>query len=219
MREFDANTAGYFAAATGIVSHILFWMIVKNRTTGASEPLGLWTGDDHQSFVVDGETRTYLGAGALMGLPSLIYEAGLDVRNYRFSLASLAPEVAEALRYYEPRLAPVQVHRALFDPMTGALVSNPYRLLVGVVDDVSIVTPEMGGQGAASVSVASSARSLTRALPICKSDEQQKLRGGDRFRRWVDVSGSVDVFWGSKRASSTPPPKASPPPTRVGRDR
>lgn len=212
MREFDSNTAGHFATATGIMSHTLFWMVARNRTTGAAEPVGFWTGDDHQTFTVGGVNRTYLGAGGLLGLPALMFEAGLSVRNYTFSMASLAPEVAEALRYYEPRLAPVEVHRALFDAQTGALVSAPYRLLSGIVDDVQIVTPATGGQGSASVSVASSARALTRALPIFKSDEQQKLRGGDRFRRWVDVSGSVDVYWGSKRATIAPPagPKPAP---------
>ena len=40
---------------------------------------------------------------------------------------------------------------------------------------------------------------LTRTLPICKSDAQQRLRAGDRFRRHVDVSGSVDVVWGARR--------------------
>lgn len=43
------------------------------------------------------------------------------------------------------------------------------------------------------------ATSLTRSLALKKSDEAQKRRSGDRFRRYSDVSGAVDVWWGEER--------------------
>lgn len=217
MRSFDGATAAHFATASDFDCHILFWMTVRHRTTGAAVNVGLWTGDDVQAFTIDGVARTYQGAGAIMGLPALTYESGLSVRNFAFTLAGMAPEVAEALRFYEPRLAPVEVHRALFVPESGALVAAPYRLLSGVVDDVTISTPATGGQGSATVSVASSARRLTQSLPLYKSDEQQRLRGGDRFRRWNDISGSVDVVWGQLRGGVAPPPAPKPPPLPPGK--
>lgn len=199
MRSYDANTAAYLAGETAIVAHVLIWIVAKNRGTGAAESIGFWTGDDHQAFTIGGVARTYYGAGDVLEVPAMIYEAGLSVRMHTFGLASLAPEVAQALRGYEPRLASVEVHRALFHTSSGALVAEPHRVLAGWIDEAEINTPEIGGQGGATITVASSARGLTRTLPICKSDVQQQLRSGDRFRRYVDVSGSVDVFWGSKR--------------------
>ena len=202
MRSYDANTAAYLAGETAIVSHVLIWIAAKNRSTGATESIGFWTGDDHQDFMVDGQTRTYYGAGDVLDVPPITYEAGLTVRMHTFGLASLAPEVAMLLRGYEPRLAPVEVHRALFYASTGALAADPHRVLAGWIDEAQINTPEIGGNGGATITIASSARALTRGLPICKSDAQMQKRSGDRFRRYVDVSGAVDVFWGSKRGKT-----------------
>ena len=193
------NSAAYLAGETAIVSHVLIWILARNRSTGAQEAIGFWTGDDHQTFVVEGQSRTYFGAGDVLEVPPLTSESGLQVRMHSFGLASLAPEVAMALRGYEPRLAVVEVHRVLFYGSTGAQVADPHRVLAGWIDEAQITTPAIGGQGSATITVASSARALTRTLPICKSDAQQRLRTGDRFRRHVDVSGSVDVVWGARR--------------------
>lgn len=221
MRDLDGATFAYFDTRADFVSHVLIWISAKNRSTGATENIGFWTGDDHQSFTIDGGARLYYGAGDVLDVPPLTYEAGLSVRMHTFGLASLSPEVATALRGYEPRLAPVQVHRALFDAATGALVAAPHRVLLGWVDEASIPTPEVGGMGGATITVASSARGLTKTLPAFKSDNQQRRRSDDRFRRYVDVSGAVDVFWGSKRgkvggATPTETPVVRPP---IGGDR
>lgn len=219
MRSFDGATAAYFAGETDFDTQIPLWITVKDRATGAPYSLGLWTGDDTAAFSIGGIERIYQGAGAVLGLPALTYEPGLSVRNYTFTLAGLAPEVAEALRFYDPRLAPVEVRRACFYPAGGGLVATPYEVLTGFVDEVKINTPQQGGQGSATISVASSARKLTRTLPIYKSDEQQKLRSGDRFRRWGDISGSVDVFWGEKRGTVAPPAPPRPRPPGNDNDR
>ena len=199
MRNFDSTTAAYLAGETAIVAHVLIWILARNRDTGAQEAIGFWTGDDHQTFVVEGQSRSYFGAGDVLEVPPITSEDGLQVRMHSFGLASLAPEVAMALRGYEPRLAAVEVHRALFYSSTGAQAANPHRVLTGWIDEAQITTPASGDQGSATITVASSARALTRTLPICKSDAQQRLRAGDRFRRHVDVSGSVDVVWGARR--------------------
>lgn len=221
MRSYDTATAAYLAGQTAIVSHVLIWITAKNRSTGVAETIGFWTGDDHQSFTVGGASRLYYGAGDVLDVPPITYEAGVNVRMHTFGLASLSTEVAQALRGYEPRLAPVEVHRALFNANTLALVAPPHAVLTGWIDEATITTPEAGGQGGATITVASAARALTKTLPIFKSDAQQRRRSDDRFRRWVDVSGAVDVFWGSKRgkvggATPTDTPSVRPP---IGGDR
>mgnify|MGYP000582530231 CR=1 FL=1 len=40
-----------------------------------------------------------------------------------------------------------------------------------------------------------SARALSRVLPFKKSDATQARRSGDRFRRYVAISGEVNVKW------------------------
>lgn len=211
MRTYDSATATHLASATGIMARLLIWIRAKDRGTGAEATLGLWNGDDHQDFTIGGVTRTYFGAGGLLGIEPIVYSTGVQVRMHRVSLSPLAPEVAQVIRGYEPRLAPVEIHRALFDPATLALVAEPHRVFKGWIDDVTITTPQLGGEASCDVTLASAARALTRTLPLKKSDESQKRRSGDRFRRYADISAAVDVFWGEARARAATSPAAPMP--------
>ncbi|PKP67336.1 MAG: hypothetical protein CVT86_01935, partial [Alphaproteobacteria bacterium HGW-Alphaproteobacteria-8] len=104
-------------------------------------------------------------------------------------------------RGYDARLAPVEIHRAFFAPASGELIEAPHRVFKGWIDAISLPTPEVGGQGAVEVTLASSARALTRPLALKKSDESQRRRSDDRLRRYTDISGSVDVYWGEAKAA------------------
>lgn len=210
MRSFDTATAAALAAPS-IVARALVWIRAKDRTTGTEETIGLWTGEDVASFTINGQARTYYGAGALLAIEPIVSQAGLVVQMSRMTLSPLAPEVAQAIRGYEPRLAPVEIHRALFDPDTMGLVAEPHRMFSGWIDEVVLTTPEAGGTATCEVTLASAARGLTRTLPLKKSDESQKRRSGDRFRRYADISAAVDVFWGEKRARVATGPSAPAP--------
>ncbi|OHC52150.1 MAG: hypothetical protein A3D16_08640 [Rhodobacterales bacterium RIFCSPHIGHO2_02_FULL_62_130] len=176
------------------------WVQARNRSTGATETMGLWTGEEDRDFSIEGGTRTYHGAGALLGLDQIVMQTGLTVRMQRVSLAPIAAEVAQMLRGYDAGLAPAEIHRALFDPMSGDLIAEPKRLWKGVIDTAPIHTAEIGGQSTVDVALASAARALTKGLSLTKSDAVQSLRGGDRFRRYQDVTGKVSTVWGEKKA-------------------
>lgn len=199
MRSYDGATAAYFAGQRDIVARVLIWITARDRVTGAPDSIGLWTGDDQQVFSIGGVDRIYHGAGAVLSVPPMVYRAGLDVRMHSIALSPLAAPVVQAVRAYEPRLAPVEMHRALFDPASMQLVAEPHRIFRGWVDELKISTPEKGGEASVSISLASAARALTRAVPQMKSDATQQLRSGDRFRRWIAISGAVDVAWGEER--------------------
>lgn len=203
MRMFDSPSAGYFAAEPGMDSRIFLWIVGRDRGTGAPASIGFWTGDDHQVFTVEGETRTYYGAGGLIGIEPITYEAGLVVRMQTVHVSAIAPEIAQALRGYEPRLALVEIHRGLFYTASGNLVSAPHRMFRGEIDSVQFTTPEEGGVAACQISLASAARALTKGLTVMRSDNALRQRQpGDRLLRYADVSGAVDVFWGEKKAKA-----------------
>lgn len=199
MRSYDPNTVAYMTNETAIISEGLIWVVAKDRQTGEPAPLGLWSGEENRDFVIAGETRTYFGAGQLIDLGSVVSQVGLGVRMQRFALNALSAEGAQILRGYDARFAPVEVHRALFSPETRALVAEPHRIFKGFVDEESIPTPPKSGNATAELVVASSARMLTIPLSLKKSDQTQRRRGGDRFRRYVDVSGQSNVWWGETR--------------------
>lgn len=201
MLSFDAPTLAAFQSRTDVMNRILFWVTARNRTTGLPEELGLWNGGYDRTFTIGGDTRAYVGAGALMQVPPLVYQVGLSVRMQRLSLSPIDATVAALIRTYDCRLAPIEIHRATFDPITTQLVSEPHRLFKGLIDELEVTT-DPKGETRCEVTVASSARYLTRTLTLKRSDASQQLRTGDRFLRYADVSGDVDVYWGENRPST-----------------
>ncbi len=197
MRVYESAIASNLNARHGLLVRHLLWIRAKNRDTGATETIGLWDGDDHGQFTVDGNVRTYYGVGALLGVPDLTARAGLEVWQPEVSVSGIAPEVEIALRGYEPKLAPVEIHRAFFAPAEGTLLGSPVRIFKGWIDGVSIPTPEEGGDATASITLASNSRGLTRVIPAKKSDEAYQRRSGDRIMRYADIGGTVKVRWGT----------------------
>lgn len=206
MRSYDAATLAALQTRAGVRARILIWVVAKNRVSGLDETLGLWTGADDRSFTIGSETRLYAGAGSIMQIPAIKLQAGLSVRMQRMTLSPISTVVADLIETYQSRFAPIEIHRALFSTEDGALVAEPHRVWKGFIDEVEITRAESGGEATCEVTAASSARLLTRTLPLKRSDATQQLRSGDRFRRYVDVSGKVDVWWGEKKGGS----KSSP---------
>jgi hypothetical protein len=199
MKTFDTATQAYMDAQSGVAAAGLVWIQAKDRATGAAASIGLWTGPQDASITIGGAARTYLGAGEILGLPDIETETGLAVREYRLQLSGIAPGVETAARQYDARFAPVEIHRALFNIDTGALIAEPVRVVKGWCDRLSFEVGPIGGSAVAEMTVVSNARILTRTLATKKSDQSQRLREDDRFRRYAEVTGQVGVWWGERR--------------------
>lgn len=199
MRDYGAATLAYFQSRAGIIARTLIWVSARNRSTNAVETMGLWTGSDHETFTISAASRLYYGAGTVVDLPQLTFQSGLAVRMHRVGLSPLSPEVIQLIRGYDVKSAPVEIHRALYSTDTRLLIEEPHRVLTGFIDEVDLGTPAAGGTSSCILGIATSARVLTQDLALKKSDETQRLRSGDRIRRWGDVTGSVDVWWGAVR--------------------
>ena len=200
MRILDTASAEYLSAHSGVASRHMVHVIGRNRDTDAQEALGLWQGDDHLTIAIGGVNRTYYGAGGLIGVEPIRAGIGLEVRMLQATLSPLTPEVALLLRGYDTRLAPAEVHRGLLSLETGQLIAEPIRVFRGWVDALKIRTGEVGSTGEATVTLASAARGLTRALTLTRSDTEMRRRNtGDRFRDYADIAGEVGVWWGEKR--------------------
>jgi len=201
-------------------AHLLVWIAARNRETDATETIGFWTGADHRDFSIGGETRSYYGAGTLLKMDNLVVETGLQVRTHRLVFSSVAPEVQLATRGYETREAPFQMHVAYSDALTKELIDAPVRRFKGVCAGLKITRPKKGGEANLELSVQSSAKELTKTLPIKKSDEALRARSpGDRFRRYTDISGSVETVWGDIRAKAPEGATKSIAPPRENTDR
>lgn len=204
MRSFSPTTAGYFAQRGSFVGHVLIWLTARNRSTGADETIGFWTGSDHREFTISGDPRTYYAAGAMLQVDPIRRQTGIRTRTQRVTFSQIAPEVLQALRGYDPRHAPVEMHRALFDPETDALIDEPHVILRGFVAKAPITTPAKGEAGSVQVEIATHAQALTRILGRSRSDASMRTRApDDAFRQYASIADAVDTPWGKKSESGT----------------
>jgi hypothetical protein len=90
MRSYSAPELTYLQNRSGYIAKALFWFSARNRATNAVETVGIWTGDDDTVFTISGVTRTYFGAGEVIGLDPLGYSVGLNVRSQRIRLPSFS---------------------------------------------------------------------------------------------------------------------------------
>jgi len=199
MRAYSPTTAAIFAARGPLMAHVLVWISARNRESGAVESIGFWTGVDHLDFQIGAETRTYYGAGDLIGLEPVRWRTGLQVQTQQLRLSQVSPEAQLAIRGYDTRHAPVEIHRALFDPAGGQLLDAPHLVLGGFVDRINLTTPEKGGRGEIRLDIATRARALTRPLNRYRSHASLTARAAeDTFRKWASTAAKTEVKWGSK---------------------
>ena len=197
MRIYSTATASYFARRSAFLGHVLVWLQARNRDTGAIEEIGFWTGADHAEFTIRGELRTYYGAGSMLGMDPIRRQTGLKVRSQRITFSQVAPELMIAVRGYDPRHAPVEVHRALFDPQSRLLIDEPHMILQGYLDKLKLPTPAKGESANISFEVATAGRALTKPVSRFRSDASLRARApADGFRKYASLADTVEVKWG-----------------------
>lgn len=184
------------AVSSGVVvPRWLVWISARNLATGLVEAAGFWTGDDDHTFDIAGVSRTYTGAGAMISMDDPVYESGTTIQMQRLTFSMVSAEIQAAVFAYDTRLAPVEVHLALFDPETGAVIGIA-RSFTGWVEEPAV---REGATPTLTLSLASSARAGTRTLATKKSPESLKQRSpNDEGRRYADIAGDVPVSWGGE---------------------
>lgn len=204
MRNVDAAIVAHWLARKGRKAALLVWVEARRTDSGVASPLGVWSGPRDFEFNVAGQLRTYIGAGALLKMDPLTSEVGLTVRSISVELSSIDAAIKDKLKAYNLRNAAAEIHVAEFDPETHNLLAAPERVFKGKVEETPMFTPPLNGQVRASLSFVSAAESLTYGVARKVSDESLRARSsGDGFRKYADISGSVETVWGEKRSSVT----------------
>lgn len=204
---YDVETLSALASGAIVVRDIL---TVQGKALGGSgAEFVYWTGEDNiaVNVVPAGATapvsRNAVGGATLLEVPQVVDAIGLEARSITLGLdhiSSAAGSPMDMVYGHNVRVARVELHRALFDPMTWNLVSTPHLLFAGRVDGAAVDDAAAGGEGGLSLDAMSSAIDLTKTNPAMESDEQQRLRNGDRFRRYGDTAGQVETWWGQARS-------------------
>lgn len=206
MKDLTAAQIEYRSRRDSVDIKTLVWITAKTRGSSPSPAaIGFWTGDDHQSFVIDGQTCPYFGAGNVLDVPKFSNKVGLDVTTYTMKMYRLTEEVEQAFSAYDARLAPVVIHRMEMDLKSGLPITNtPERIFKGWIDGLEYNKDAVGGTRTASITLASISRQLTIANTGLFSDSSQKLRqANDEFFKYVDGTEDNVVFWGQKRVRNS----------------
>lgn len=183
----------------GIAPVYFFWVRARNRATDADQTMGLWSGDEDIALNVQTPeggltSRAYLG-GCNLAVEGLSYVADLTDNPVTVSLSQIADATQQLVRGYDVRLAYCEIHAT---SMVGGVFASPPQLQwIGVIDDVLIATPEVGGDGQMGFTVRSEMMSqLTAINPAKSSDSHQKRRqAGDRFSEYSGAIKARKVQW------------------------
>jgi hypothetical protein len=209
VKQLQTNTYVLLqnAADNGGSYRDFIWISGKNRSTGATESLGLWNGwVPVTADVVNpktGETvsRVYQAGGGLIGLPEIPATLQTEVRSIRVQISHLSEAAMNAIRLYNAQMAEVQIHRGVFDPSTGAIADPALCRFFGYVNHAPIPTPASGEEGAIELECVSASRLMTRKSGKLTSPELFKERykssgATDMFGKYLDVAGAWRVWWG-----------------------
>ena len=213
---YDVDTLAALASGRLVIADLL---TVDGWTNGgAARQFGFQTGSSDITLNVvpmgggSPVSRNFVGE-ALQNVPPVIDAIGLEPRPLSLGLdhvSTVAGSPMDMVYGNNVRVARVELHRALFDPATWNLVATPHLLFAGRVDGASVDDAAAGGEGGLTLDAQSSAIDLTKINPAMESDEQLRLRGGDRFRRYGDTSGQIERWWGMVRGSAQTNNTASP---------
>lgn len=186
----------HLTARKPTMRHWLIYVQARDLTTGDPSPIGLWTGDDHATITAEAEARFYYGAQGEVTIPNITYGSGTDIVSGEITLP-ISPEAETLVRGTNLRFAPVDLHCALYDAETGDLL-DVRRFFKGTIDGAPIYTPALNGLASLSLKMVSSARAGTMTTKAKKSDQSQRTRQGDRFRRYSDLGTVSADPWGGK---------------------
>jgi len=192
--NWGASAISFLAAGGPISVRSLIYFQPKQFGTTILEPFGFWTGGDHRTFVVNGESRLYYGAQGQLAIPATVEEGGTTIQN--FSPSMLIPPEAETMaRGYDLTNCPVEVHCALFNPVGNALVEIASQFK-GYIDTYLITSGAEGNPSRIDFDIKSSARRGTKSSSAHKSHQSHKLRdANDEFRKYSDLGNAMADTW------------------------
>lgn len=206
MRSISSENSAALAARA-LVARDFLWIVARNRSTGASESVGFWSGlDNVTANVIDPSTgsptaRTYYAGGGLVEIDAIPAVSVLQVQDITIRLSQLDEQVNDAIRLYDIKQARVEIHRGLFDPASGLLVDSAIVRFVGFVNFVRVITPAEGQSGGVELTCVSHTQEMVRSNPSTRSHEDQITTRDANDTFFVDaaVVGTWEFPWGAQR--------------------
>lgn len=202
MRIFNSAAQAVREQRGALLETPMIWLAPRDWDTGDEAGIGFWKGGDVEDITVPdlftgvSLSRTFY-SGGILEIGTIRYTAGFSFDPVTLKLSAISPAVELAFRGYNARGAKVQIWRRCRDPQTRAdLGIEP--VFKGYMDETEITRPTPGGEAVLTAKAVSSARLLTISSARVKSDEAQRQRSGDRFRRYKASASAWDIPWGTE---------------------
>jgi hypothetical protein len=194
--SWSVDAQNHLLARQAVMPRWLLWVAAKEFGTLTAAPVGLWTGEDNLTFTIGGASRVYQGALSRFEIEPITYGTGLDVRTLQITLAANAPETEDLVRGFVIRLAAVELHLALLDPVTTDLI-DVQPMFRGFINRAPLSTPAMGGGDSVTLELVSRLRTLALPGPaLKKTDSAMRLREAtDSFRQYGSIATEVQTEW------------------------
>jgi len=184
-----------------IIPRDFVWITGKNRSSGVLEQTGLWNGPVAVTVPVirpsDGAevNRVYQPMAGRMKIPSIPMGMKLEVRSLTLSFSRLSPAVTNAVRVYDPRMQPIEIHRALLDPVSRKMVDPAHCRWDGLINRAPVTRAKADDDGMVEIETVSHARWLTMASGD-KMDAHFFEGRGDQAGKYISTIWRVPIPWG-----------------------
>ena len=198
----DARVSGI------IIRRDFIWITALNEATEAMEHIGLWSGRYPITVPViepstrDVVNRVYQPMAGRMNIPPIPMEMSLKVRALELTFSSLSPAAINAIRVFNPRQQPIEIHRGLLDKVSRKLVDPAHVRWDGLVNQAPIDNGTVGLDGKANndgqvrLQTVCHARWLTMASGD-KMDAHFFQRRGDHAGDHISTIWRVPIPWGA----------------------
>lgn len=204
-RTLDVATLGAISSRTAVIPRNFVSCTVKD---GEGDPVVFAFTDFGENVTTNviwpetgtGVSRDFFGdASPIVSMDAIPLKIGLEVDTIQIVLNHLHPAVETMIRGHDCRNARVDVWRGYLDPDSMLLAATPRPRFRGSINGAPILTGVVGGEGNVTLKVVSMTRVLTKTSTLLRSDESQRLRGGDRGRRYNGTAYRWPISWGGKR--------------------
>lgn len=193
-----------------IIKRDFVWITAKNRDTGDLEHIGLWSGSLPITVPVErpdtGEivNRTYQPIGDRMKIPAIPMEMSLKVRSLTINFSRLSPAVMNAVRVFDARKQPIEIHRGVLDKDSRQLVDPAHCRWDGLINKAPSDRGTIGNDGKprddgwVNLETVSHSRWLTMASGD-KMDAHFFESRGDQAGKYISTIWRVPMPWGADR--------------------
>ena len=190
MRDYSPSTTTALAADAVIVRGMVLFDFPSGR-------YGFWEGEGPLVW----NTITFQGGGQLIEAraaaeTTAMQSSAIELSLYENPALGLSADILQTIEAESYHQRPVTIYRAVFDPVTLALVSVD-REWSGLIDRVEHV------EGADRYGITAHCESLSldytkRGWAIGNGQQQEMVSTGDKFFEFVGVAGKTEIYFGRK---------------------